>query len=126
MNVKIGRTVDVQKQTLEIFFGRCLNEAADLELDEHAEAGVTLVEELLTDFLQVSNHRSRCHSQSTTFQVFLIEYHWYQSQKCWFGTYYKNLCLVKFNSQKFYAKIGASCILLISTIAYILRFLYSC
>ena len=63
MNVKIGRTVDVQKQTLEIFFGRCLNEAADLELDEHAEAGVTLVEELLTDFLQVSNHRSRWHSQ---------------------------------------------------------------
>ena len=43
--------------------GRCLNEAADLELDEHAEAGVTLVEELLTDFLQVSNHRSRWHSQ---------------------------------------------------------------
>jgi hypothetical protein len=31
-----------------------LNEAVDLELDEHAEAGVTLVEELLTDFLQVN------------------------------------------------------------------------
>ncbi len=31
-----------------------MNEAVDLELDEHAEAGVTLVEELLTDFLQVN------------------------------------------------------------------------
>ena len=35
------------------FLSRCLNDAADLELDQHAEAGVTLVEELLTDFLQV-------------------------------------------------------------------------
>lgn len=32
---------------------RCLNEAGTMDLDDSTEAGVTLVEELLTDFLQV-------------------------------------------------------------------------